>query len=234
MVRKKRLEERENHDRWLVSYADFITLLFAFFTALYALSTVSEGKYKILSESLQTAFKPKYVGLTGNFRPVTGDDAPLAEGFGAAFSSEYRKLSKTFKELKERRRVSLLYGKSKITIRIQGAKLFHPGSDEFIEDAGPVLDKVAVVLKDMSYSVRIEVHTDNIPINTARFPSNWDFSSARAIKILKYFISVHGMDPKKLSALGYGEYRPVSTNNTPGGRSRNRRVDIMVLTSGED
>lgn len=234
MVRKKRLEERENHDRWLVSYADFITLLFAFFTALYALSTVSEGKYKILSESLQTAFKPKYAGSMGNFRPIMDDDAPLAEGFGAAFSSEYRKLSKTFKELKERRRVSLLYGKSKITIRIEGAKLFQPGSDEFIEDAGPVLDKVAVVLKDMSYSVRIEVHTDNIPINTARFPSNWDFSSARALKILKYFISVHGMDPKKLSALGYGEYRPVSTNNTPGGRSRNRRVDIMVLTSGED
>jgi chemotaxis protein MotB len=236
MVRKKRHEEPENHERWLVSYADFITLLFAFFTALYALSTVSEGKYKALSDSLSTAFKPKassYGDSMGNFRPIMDDDTPLAEGFGAAFSSEYRKLSETFKKLKDSRRPSLVYGKSKITIRIAGAKLFHPESDEFIEDAGPVLDKVAVVLKDMSHPVRIEGHTDNIPINTARFPSNWDFSSARALKILKYFISVHGMDPKRFSALGYGEYRPVDTNDTPGGRSRNRRVDIMVLTSGE-
>ncbi len=236
MLRKRRYEERVNHERWLVSYADFITLLFAFFTALYAISTVSEGKYKVLSESLSTAFKPQdssYGAGRGEFRPVTDDGSPLAEGFKAAFSGDYRKVLKTLKKFKDNRKLSLLFDQKKITIRIEGSKLFHPGSDEFIEDARPVLDKVAVVLNGMSHPVMIEGHTDNIPINTARFPSNWDLSSARSLKILKYFISVHSMDPKRLSGLGYGEYKPVDTNDTPGGRSRNRRVDIVVLTSGE-
>jgi chemotaxis protein MotB len=107
--------------------------------------------------------------------------------------------------------------------------LFEPGTEKILKEGLPVIDEVAAVLRELPNSIRVEGHTDNIPVNTERFPSNWDLSSARAISILKYFIGQHGYDPRKLSALGFGEYRPVDTNDTPSGRFKNRRVDIMVL-----
>ncbi len=235
MARKKKHEEHENHERWLVSYADFITLLFAFFTSMYAISSVNEGKFRVLSQSLAVSFNsPIYTTGAHSGGPsfVKHDDRHLASDFRGMFSDKYDKIKDALKDLERGKKLTLLYDENALTIRISESVLFKPGNAELITEAHPVLDEVVSVLKTLPYNIRIEGHTDNVPINTPSFPSNWDLSSARAIAILKYFINERGFAPARLSALGYGEYRPIDTNDTPSGRLKNRRVDIMVLTSG--
>ena len=235
MSRKKKHEEHENHERWLVSYADFITLLFAFFTSLYAMSSVNEGKYRVLSDSLAVSFNSSVHTSNASASGVSfvkQGSRNITSDFHNVFSNKYDKIKDALKELEKNRKLSFIVDENMLTIRISESVLFTPGKDELIDDAHPVLDEVIAILKGLPNSVRIEGHTDNIPINTERFPSNWDLSSARSIAILKYFINEHGFAPSRLSALGYGEYRPIETNDTPSGRLKNRRVDIMVLNPG--
>lgn len=232
MARKKKPEEHENHERWLVSYADFITLLFAFFVSMYAISSVNEGKFRIMSEALAIAFNPTLYTSTKmqeGPRFVKEQKSHMAQEFKDMFTSNYQKLQTALKELEKEKKLTLLMDDQKITIRISESTLFASGTDELLPEAVQVLDEVAKVLKEMPNNVRIEGHTDNIPINTPRFPSNWDLSSLRSIRILKFFIDSHKYEPRKMSALGYGEYRPITSNDTPEGRGKNRRVDIMVI-----
>ncbi|MBI5491377.1 MAG: OmpA family protein [Deltaproteobacteria bacterium] len=232
MARKKKHEEHENHERWLVSYADFITLLFAFFTSMYAMSSVNEGKFRVLSESLGIAFNPSlYASTKVHQGPsfVREQRPNLASEVNGG--SNYEKIESALKDLAKGQKLTFVTEGHKITIRVSESTLFDAASDELLPEALPVLDEVAAVLKDLPSQIRIEGHTDNIPVNTARFPSNWDLSSARAIKILKYFVAGHRFDPRKLSALGYGEYRPIDSNDTPSGRLKNRRVDITITDS---
>lgn len=236
MTRKKKHEEHENHERWLVSYADFITLLFAFFTSMYAISSVNQGKFRVLSESLAVAFNPSMVTsvrLNESPRFINEQRSHVADQFRDMFSNYYERLQDELKNLEKEQKLSILYDEKKITIRVSEGMLFEPGSDEIITDAKPVLDEIASVLGEMPNYMSIEGHTDNIPINTLRFPSNWDLSNARALKILKYFVDKHKFDPRKLSATGYGEYRPIDSNDTPSGRMKNRRVDILLMRSAE-
>ncbi|CAG1065618.1 Motility protein B [uncultured bacterium] len=232
MARKKKHEEHENHERWLVSYADFITLLFAFFTSMYAISSVNEGKFRILSESLAIAFNPTMftsTKLQEGPRFVKEQRSHVSDEFKDMFTNNYQKIQAALHELEADKKLTLIAEENRITIRISESMLFEPGTDKILKEGLPVIDEVASVLRELPNSIRVEGHTDNIPVNTERFPSNWDLSSSRAISILKYFIGQHGYDPRKLSALGFGEYRPVDTNDTPSGRFKNRRVDIMVL-----
>lgn len=232
MARKKRHEEHENHERWLVSYADFITLLFAFFVSMYAISSVNEGKFRIMSESLAIAFNPSMYTSTKmqeGPRFVREQRSHMADEFKDMFTNNYQKIQAALEELEKDKKLTLLQDEQKITIRISEGTLFGPGSDVLLSEAMPVIDEVARVLVGLPNGIRIEGHTDNVPISTERFPSNWDLSTARSLKILKYFIDAHGYDPRKLSALGFGEFRPIDTNDTPSGRIKNRRVDIMVL-----
>lgn len=230
MAKKKKHEEHENHERWLVSYADFITLLFAFFTSMYAISSVNEGKFRVLSESLAMAFNPTlYTAQKKNEGPrfiKEQKSSPVNEN--DIYTNRYEKIKTALQELEKNKRLSMIADGQKLTIRISEGILFR-GGDEFQEEGLPVLDEIAEILKDMPNSVKIEGHTDNIPTSTLRFPSNWELSSARALKILKYFISAHRYDPRKLAATGYGEYRPITSNDTPEGRAKNRRVDILVI-----
>ena len=232
MSRKKKHEEHENHERWLVSYAAFITLLFAFFTSLYAMSSVNEGKYRVLSDSLAVSFNSSVHTSNASASGVSfvkQGSRNITSDFHNVFSNKYDKIKDALKELEKNKKLSFIVDENMLTIRISESVLFTPGKDELLDEAHPVLDEVISILKGLPNSVRIEGHTDNIPINTERFPSNWDLSSARSIAILKYFIKEHGFAPSRLSALGYGEYRPIDTNDTPSGRLKNRRVDIMVL-----
>ncbi|MBW7956346.1 MAG: OmpA family protein [Deltaproteobacteria bacterium] len=231
MARKKKHEEHENHERWLVSYADFITLLFAFFTSMYAISSVNEGKFRIMSESLAIAFNPTLFTSTRmqeGPKFVRDQRAQVRDEFKDMHTNNYEKIQAALRELQENQKLTLIFEEQKVTIRISEGMLFEPGSDKLLDEGLPVIDEVARALVDMPNSMRIEGHTDNIPISTERFPSNWDLSSARSLKILKYFIDKHNHDPRKLSAIGFGEYRPIDTNDTPSGRLKNRRVDIMV------
>lgn len=232
MARKKKHEEHANHERWLVSYADFITLLFAFFTSMYAISSVNEGKFRVLSDSLSIAFNPSLFTSTRVMegpRFVKEQRSHNEQSTSALSSNNYQKIQSALKKLESDKRLALVVDEQRITIRLTESSLFEGGTDKLLPEALPVLDEIAIVLKELPNSLRVEGHTDNIPVRTAQFPSNWDLSSARAIRILKYFFEQHGFDPSKLSAAGYGEFRPVETNDTPSGRSKNRRVDIMVM-----
>lgn len=232
MGRKKKHEEHANHERWLVSYADFITLLFAFFTSMYAISSVNEGKFRVLSESLSVAFNPSLFTsskVMDGPRFVKEQRSHEVQAASSMSSNNYQKIQSALKKLETDKRLALVVDEQRITIRLTESSLFEGGTDRLLPEATEVLDEIAVVLKDLPNSLRVEGHTDNIPVRTAQYPSNWDLSSARAIRILKYFFEVHGFDPSKLSAAGYGEFRPVETNDTPSGRAKNRRVDIMVM-----
>lgn len=232
MARKKRQEEHENHERWLVSYADFITLLFAFFTSMYAISSVNEGKFRVLSESLAIAFNPSlHTATLMKEGPlfVREQRSHLMDEFQDMWSNDYQRMLRALEQLDDAKKLTLIVDKQKIVIRISESTVFKPATDELLDESYPVLDEIASALDGLPNFIRIEGHTDDIPIDTPRFPSNWDLSSARAITILKYLIGEHGFDPHKLSAVGYGEYRPVTANDTPTGRAKNRRVDILVL-----
>lgn len=232
MGRKKKHEEHENHERWLVSYADFITLLFAFFVSMYAISSVNEGKFRILSESLAIAFNPALYTSTKMMegpRFVREQRSHMDQEMRDMSTNNYARIQTALKELEREKKLSMIVDEQKITIRITESSLFEGASDELLPEAAPVLDEIGMVLKDLPNSIRVEGHTDNIPVNTVRFPSNWDLSSSRAVKILKFFHERLHYDPTKLSAVGYGEYRPIDSNETPAGRAKNRRVDILIL-----
>ncbi len=236
-TRRKRAPEHENHERWLVSYADFITLLFAFFTAMYAISSVNEGKYKIVSESLYRAFSPvdaQPMHIVEESEFVEKPARSMAEEFQNAFSTDYKEIVSAVKQIETDSKVAVIYEKNKVTIRLPDSLLFGVGGAKLMDSGLEMLDEVGRMLKRLPNSVRVEGHTDNIPIKTDSFPSNWELSGDRALNILKYFISEHSVEPRRLSATGFGEFRPVSSNNTASGRAKNRRVDILILGQGHD
>jgi chemotaxis protein MotB len=255
--RRKTHEEANNHERWIVSYADFITLLFAFFVVMYSISSVNEGKYRTLSDSLgdafskdnysnteqqESSFNPIQIGIP----PTTIQPIPL-ENPTTAEVEKRRELSEEI--LKERRRlnqvsdqfetvlepfiddklISVIRNDYWIELEMNSELLFLSGEAELSPRALPVLKKIAEVLKPLPNAINIEGHTDNIPIDTVEFPSNWDLSSARASSVVQEFVKV-GTNPVRLSAVGYGEFHPVGDNKLEEGRFRNRRV-VLVLMS---
>ena len=250
--RHKKHEEHENHERWLVSYADFITLLFAFFVVMYAVSEVDAKKAKKVEKSVQFAFH--FEGTGGNDRlpifdgPSAGDAIePVVKGIRIVPLSEYE-IQKTEKEALERVRsdvgsslgdlhslglddmVEVTLEERGLVIRLPLDGLFLAGEDTLVPAALPLIDRLAGVLALTGREIRIEGHADPRPIHSARFPSNWELSTARATGLVRYLIAQHAIPPERLSASGYGEYRPIDTNDTPAGRARNRRVDVVVLS----
>ena len=251
MARKKKAEEHENLERWLVSYADFITLLFAFFVTMYASSRVDEQKMGSAVESLQRALgaviavpvPSRQAGVFHDYaNPVQVTIVPI----GAPHGKEVEKLAQEVKKKIEgpqgkgggkagaqAYQVSLLVQERGLVIRISDQFFFHIGEAAIRPEVRPFLKAIGQTLQDMDNSIRIEGHTDNVPINTVQFPSNWELSTARATTIIRYFLTNFQFDPQKLSAAGYGEYRPVAANDTPQGRDQNRRVDVVILNSQE-
>lgn len=233
LMKKKKQEENENVDRWMVSYADFITLLFAFFTTMYAISSVNEGKYKAVGDSLAIAFNAKEAKkLDIQIDPTLRQDSMqmlITDEFKKAFSSDYKRIQSVIFEIEKSGKVSVNMEKRGIVISFSEGVLFESGKSQIIDEAIPVIDSIAQALREMSNNVRIEGHTDNVPIKTQEFPSNWELSTSRALNILKYLVEVAGLNPGKLSAIGYGEFRPAAANDTPEGRKKNRRVDIVIL-----
>jgi len=269
-MRKRKPPENPNHERWLVSYADFITLLFAFFTTMYAISTVDAQKLGRMVLSMRASFNGT-VFPTGSdtLSLSSGTDAgmPLSRDLYDPVDSPRDKALKEYsiesiKGLKTSYlRDALLKGevvslvrlkqdvdamvKSKswrtkmrtrldprgLVISLGEESCFDSGSDQIKGEGRELLDALAPQLLARTSQVRIEGHTDPVPISTLRFPSNWELSTARATAIIRYLVEVHGLDPFQLIASGFAEYRPVAPNDTPDGRSRNRRVDIVVLNT---
>ena len=260
MARKKKHPEHVNHERWLVSYADFITLLFAFFVVMFAASNEDKDKAGQVAQAIQVAFSemavftpagkvfPLYdegglpsnkVSVIGNLHSAFSETQFMAEsgngdgvGEGQYTIDQVEALLTTMLgEDIESGKVRLSLDGRGLTVSLAEAGFFAPGSAELQSDGLPVVDGIAEKLRRLSYNLRVEGHTDNIPIQTARYPSNWELSTSRATHVLRYLIGDSGIPPSRLSAVGYGEYRPVATNETREGRGLNRRVDIVVLST---
>jgi len=249
----KEAEAHENHERWLVSYADFITLLFAFFVVMYAISSLNEGKYKVLSNSLVTAFKNT---------PVNAEAGQLQHSMSVIKTEPDGAMIKIFDEQKTQAQVERVQKQEKmrsmakdilhvlrpliddgsvtvtqstigITVEINASVLFSPGEALLNENSIEALRAVAKVIKGHDHEIHVEGHTDNIPIHTLNFPSNWELSTARASSVIRLFVD-NDVNAHRLTAIGYGENRPVASNETNEGRKRNRRVSIMILANDPD
>ncbi len=260
MAKKKKRhheEEHENMERWLVSYADFITLLFAFFVTMYSVSRVDGKKLGSAVESLQRAlgsvmpiqmthkepgvFSNQVVPIHFSLTPIEGKpytaDAraliKMAEDVkkGIEDLSKGKESSRTASTLAHQ--IKFILEKRGLVIRISEHIFFNSGEAIIRPEMEPILQVLGRTLEKVPNHIRIEGHTDDVPINTARFPSNWELSTARATTIVRYLLDHFQFDPDRLSATGYAEFRPVDTNATPEGRMQNRRVDFVILSTKE-
>lgn len=249
-MRRRRAVEDDLHnkERWLISYADFITLLFAFFVVMYSVSSVNEGKYKVLSETLtgvfnapQRSFQPIEVGdqpplpAAGSAQdviPPAVTEAPQTpdmdeQGRTEALRAMADRLALEFDELINQGVVTVESNEAWLELSLRNSLLFSSGDAEPHYDAFEVVETIASVLVDRDNAIRVEGFTDNRPIRTDVFPSNWELSAARAAAVVR-MLTMEGVDPARMAAIGYGEHQPVARNDTEEGRSRNRRVVLLI------
>lgn len=237
----RRQEEHEGgggggHDgggsmRWLLTYADLITLLMAFFVILFAMSKVDSQKYALLANSLKTAF---FAGNSLVSLPATGyvppggsageGGGPTLQELGAELSTSLIKIDPKLKDM-----LKITVDERGLTISLVGAALFDLGEAGIKKDAEKILSEIARSLSQVPNYVSVEGSTDDLPINTTEFPTNWELSTRRATNVVRFFIERDGMNPKRFMAVGYGEYRPLYPNDTEANRAKNRRVDIVIL-----
>jgi chemotaxis protein MotB len=223
VIRRRRGALPPSRDRWLLSYADFITLLFAFFATLYAASTVDARKLSGIAEGMQEAFADA-PAVTPSVLPThTGIVGPAGNGARAAIERELGL------ELADRR-LELTEDRRGLVLSIPEAGSFSPGRADMALPAEQFMGRLAAALRQTSSAIRVEGHTDDLPIHNDRFMSNWELSTARATRVVQFLIA-EGVAPGRLSAAGYSEFHPRAVNGSAEGRARNRRVDIVVLNS---
>ncbi|MEO6696982.1 MAG: flagellar motor protein MotD [Gammaproteobacteria bacterium] len=286
MARKKKHEEHVNHERWLVSYADFITLLFAFFVVMYAISAVNQGKYRVLSDSLVAAFRsapktmePIQVGepakspakpspnvrdrpdaiqtprppLPRPLSPFPPDtpkaNKPLPESHGKEAAPQAQvplstpthdgetagpmqeiaaQIKEALGQLADSKLIEVRSERQRVEIELKASILFISGSARVQPEAVVVLERIAGILKPYPNAVEVSGYTDDDPIRSLIFPSNWELSAARAASVVHLFADT-GVSPGRMAAIGYGEYQPIAGNDTPEGRAKNRRVILAIL-----
>lgn len=242
MARKvRRGQFHDNHERWLISYADFITLLFAFFVVMYAISSVNEGKYKVFSASLTSAFSSKLIH-SNTVVPNNQDEAllkALVDRRNARLAELQRKqqefmdniaknLNRVMQPLVKNGQVSVTQTNRGVVLDINASALFNQGEAALEPAAVKTLGEVAEVLRDGDQAIEVDGHTDDVPIKTAIYPSNWELSSARASSVVRLFID-HGVKSERLSAVGLADNQPVVPNDSPENRAKNRRVTVTIL-----
>jgi len=247
-------DEDHGRERWLVSYADFITLLFAFFVVLYSISSVNTGKFRVLSKSISTVFSEDVtraapVDLGGGAPPSTGlldgapnvaplDDPdgdtaiattpqPVAPPAVPVVGTPRARIDEALAPFGQQGDVKVRESSDWLEIELGSEVLFASGSAALNPAALPMLDQLAVVIADMGYPARIEGFTDDVPLVGGPFGSNWGLSAARAASIAERLAAAR-VAPDKLAAVGYGEFRPVADNATAEGRRRNRRVVVAI------
>ena len=242
---------RVTHDRWLVSYADFITLLFAFFVVLYAFAKADQKKQKQVSASIDTAFRSLSIFPSAGRQPPTSGGASdsASEAEEAAIPANivmdeevfsparvkddlerlHRELAQTLSSQVAAHTVSIHMGRDGLVISLREAGFFASGSATPRPETLSTLKQIAASLSRTPYDLRVEGHTDNIPIHTSEFDSNWELSAARATRIARIFLNMKAMPPERISAAGYAEFHPVADNDTADGRAENRRVDLVIL-----
>jgi chemotaxis protein MotB len=257
MARKKKHEDHVNHEAWAIPYGDLVTLLFALFTVMYAMSSVNEGKFRVLSDAMIAAFNgaPKsmqpvnigepeqgkggdkpLVGTTPTalikvkIQPINPSQTPIVPALEASASliRMERQVQDAMRALIDAKLITVRRENMWLEIEINTDILFPSGSGAFSVAAEPVLDKLAEVLKPFPNPIRVEGHTDDRPIHTGPFPSNWELSAARAASVVHQFTK-QGIDPLRLEIVGFGEFHPRQPNDSNDGRNANRRVAVLVL-----
>ncbi|WP_273819359.1 MULTISPECIES: flagellar motor protein MotD [Pseudomonas] len=243
MARRRHHEEHVNHERWLVSYADFITLLFAFFVVMYSISSINEGKYKIISQALVGVFTDADRSIKpipiGDERPVTvkpadplikdaeQTDAALGQGAADPLKSIADDISAAFGDLISSNQMTVRGNELWVEIELNSGLLFGSGDALPSDKAFDIIAKVAKILKPFDNPIHVEGFTDDQPIRTAQYPTNWELSSARSSSIVR-MMAMEGVNPQRMASVGYGEFQPVANNATAEGRARNRRVVLVV------
>ncbi|MDH5391612.1 MAG: flagellar motor protein MotD [Gammaproteobacteria bacterium] len=258
--RKKTEEESEHHDRWLISYADFITLLFAFFVMMYSISSVNEGKYRVLADSIVSAFQnindeagpqsqpvasktPIQIGKTPKMlAPVPDKVADLSANeknnreklnkLGHSPEVVKRNLTKNLKTWVQKGEIKIRSSNRWIDVEISTGVLFRSGSSALSSKAVELLEPLSYQLLGYDKPVYVLGYSDNIPIHTNKYSSNWELSAARAVSVVNLFAGL-GIDPETLGAIGFGEHRPVANNDSAQGRNKNRRVIVRIFTSND-
>ncbi len=240
-LRRRKRQDHENHERWLISYADFITLLFAFFVVMYGISSVNEGKFKVFSSSLSEAFNSN-PSSAGTVIALTQEELflrSLADRRNAKMAEAQRKrdefikkvtgdLNRVMGALIKSGQVAVSQTNRGIELEINASVLFETGQAEIQAAAVGTLSEVAKLLVADDHSIEVNGHTDDIPIHTPLYPSNWELSSARASSVVRLFIT-QGVASKRLTAVGMADNQPLTLNATPEGRAKNRRIAITIL-----
>ncbi|MCR8921681.1 flagellar motor protein MotD [Dasania sp. GY-MA-18] len=258
-MRRQVVDDNVHHERWLVSYADFITLLFAFFVVMYSISQVSETKYRVLSNTLTKTFNKKDAQLTldpiqmgepalkNNINLIDLEAMALknsdgeAEGEGGAddegelpeqFHKITENIEEVFGELLDTKMIHLQGNEEWLSVEMKSSLLFETGDARLTVPSMEILASLAGLFKDSSNPIRVEGFTDNVPISNEFFESNWELSAARAAAVVRLFAE-EGIDPARMAAVGYGEHQPVADNDSPAGREKNRRVVLMISKTAQ-
>ena len=257
MSRKKKHAEHVNHERWLVSWADFMTLLFALFTALYAISSVDSKKAAAVAASTRAAFNMEVIkndappagggpshssDTTQTQQAIESTEALKEESASKKISMQQmrkedvdqmqeslRKLKSIMPTIPINAGITLRSTKTSIILTLKDKAFFRPGSAMLLPEVLPVVDKIAQVLVSSKMYIRVEGHTDDQPSSNKRYASNWDLSAARAVSFVRYLAEEYAYPPEDLAVAGYASGHPIATNSTAEGRAANRRVDIILL-----
>lgn len=248
MRRRERRRAHVSHERWLVSYADFITLMFAFFVVLYASSKADLRKQQMISQSIDSAFRQLGIFPNSARRPldskqttsaakepapmpmnvVMGEDVLAPVEVKHDLERMQRQMEHMLSNQIAQHTVAIQMGKDGLVISLREAGFFSSGSAIPHPQTLPVLRQIAQVVGPTGYNVRVEGHTDNVPIHNLEFDSNWELSASRATHIGRILLDTHAIAPERISVAGYAEYHPIAGNDTEAGRAENRRVDLVI------
>lgn len=237
---RKKPEKKEISQEWLTTYSDMMTLILTFFVLLYSFSLVDQKKFEQLSQSLSSAFNggsDVVISSSGSLGPIPSEGTPgkdstsdlsLAQG---ELEKMYKDVMGFVKSKDLEAKVSIKKDTRGILIEIQDKILFDSGKADIKKESFSLLNDISDLLNKFPNEVIIEGHTDNLPINRGYYKSNWELSTDRAVKVVKYFVDNKNMTGKRFQAVGCGEYRPIATNSTPQGRQINRRVNILIVST---
>ncbi|MDF2839890.1 MAG: ytxE [Clostridia bacterium] len=238
MARKRQEEHKAGAPDWLATYGDMMTLLLVFFVLLFSMSSIDTAKYKAAVLSLNGSLGVLDSGPTISLEPLVNNypvDSPTeSSAESEEFSDMQEELMKILEESELSGQVKLEINERGLLIRFLDSVLFDSGKADLKPQALEIIDKISVILNESNKRITVEGHTDNVPISTFKYPSNWELSTTRAVNVVKYMIDKSAIDPIRLSASGYADQHPISDNKSIEGRKNNRRVDMVILRSEPD
>lgn len=241
-MKKHEEHEKDNSERWLLTYADLITLLMIFFVVMYAISNVDAQKYQMISQSLNGALEPAGFGGSGSGGAASGGGIDISKALEDLESNKFdpelvaaaEEIKKLLKEKGLEDKVSVSVQERGVVVGLMNTVLFEPGSAQIKSEAIPTLVAIGQIANGVHNYIRVEGNTDDVPMNTPQIPSNWELSVLRATEVLKLLINQSNVAPDKISAVGYGEFRPSVPNISAENRAKNRKVDIVILSDQLD